>query len=328
MMQSTDSGIFVPNVRRENAVIEPAPIQSSSPITRRKFLQTGVRVAIGGGLVCAATGAYAHTIAPARCTFPEIELQVPNLPRAFDGFRVALIADLHLDEEPDTQRLNRLVARVNAWQPDTVALVGDFISYEAYSIENQLVNELGKLRARDGVWATMGNHEHFADNGPRHEMAIVRRALKAAGITELCNRHTTIERDGSRLVLAGLDSYYGNPDLDTLQAQLPTPRQCTILMMHEPDYADITAPRGCFDLQLSGHSHGGQVVVPFVGPPVLPPRGQKYHTGLYRVEYNGENGRGEMLQYTTRGAGTSGTRVRFNCPPEISFLTLRVPQNA
>lgn len=296
--------------------------------TRRQFLQTGVRVAIGGSALGLATGAYAHTIAPARCTFPETEIEVPRLPRAFDRFRVALIADLHLDEEPDPQRLGRIVARVNQWQPDVVCLVGDYISYEAVTIEDQLAQGLGQLRAKDGVWATMGNHDHFNGDGPDHEPLTIRRALKTAGVPELCNDFTLIRRGDAQLILAGLDSVAGHPDLDGLKARLPSPRPCTIAMLHEPDFADKTATRACFELQLSGHSHGGQVVIPFIGPPVLPPSGQKYHTGLYRVPYNSEHGRGEMLQYTTRGAGTSGMRVRFNCPPEVSLLKLRAPQGA
>ena len=322
-MQSLDT-TAIPRAESARDQLKP---QSQPRSTRRQFLQTGVRVAIGGSALGLATGAYAHTIAPARCTFPESEITVPNLPRAFDNFRVAVIGDLHLDEEPDTQRLGRIVARINDWQPDIVTLVGDYISLEAKSVAEQLTRELGKLRARDGVWATMGNHDHWGSDGSGRVLSILRHVLKTANVTELCNDFTTLKREGARLVLAGLDSYSGQPDLDGLQAKLAARRDCTILMLHEPDYADITAPRACFDLQLSGHSHGGQVVIPFVGPPILPPRGEKYHSGLYRVEYDSEHGRGEMLQYTTRGAGTSGMRVRFNCPPEVSLLKLRAAKN-
>ena len=323
-MQSPETTEFAPATSARDEL----KTQNSAHLTRRQFLQTGARVALGGGLVCAATGAYAHTIAPARCTFPETEITVPRLPRAFDNFRVALIADLHLDEEPDTQRLNRLVERVNDWQPDVVTLVGDYISYEAVTIENQLARGLAQLRARDGVWATMGNHDHLNGDGPNREPLTLRRALKTAAVPELCNDFTIIRRGDTQLILAGLDSVAGHPDLDGLQARLPAPRQCTIVMLHEPDYATGTSKRACFDLQLSGHSHGGQVVIPFYGPPILPPSGRIYHTGLYHVPYDSQYGRGEMLQYTTCGAGTSGTRVRLNCPPEISLLKLRAPQGA
>ena len=323
-MQSLDTT----EIPRAESARDELPTQSQARSTRRQFLQTGVRVAIGGSALGLATGAYAHTIAPARCTFPETEITVPRLPRAFDNFRIALISDLHLDEEPDTQRLGRLVSRVNDWQPDVVTIVGDYISYEAKTIENQLAHGLAQLRARDGVWATMGNHDHVHGDGPNREPLTIRRALKTAAVTELCNDFTIIERDGAQLVLAGLDSVAGHPDLDGLQSRLPKPHQCTIVMLHEPDYANGTSKRACFDLQLSGHSHGGQVVIPFYGPPVLPPSGKIYHTGLYRIPYDSQYGRGEMLQYTTCGAGTSGMRVRFNCPPEISRLKLRAPQSA
>ena len=87
-----------------------------------------------------------------------------------------------------------------------------------------------------------------------------------------------------------------------------------ILLAHEPDFADLSSKTGRFDLQLSGHSHGGQVVVPFYGPLVLPYLGQKYPSGLYQV--------GEMLQYTNRGVGMIEPAVRFNCPPEITVFHL------
>jgi len=90
---------------------------------------------------------------------------------------------------------------------------------------------------------------------------------------------------------------------------------CAILLAHEPDYADISAPTGRFDLQLSGHSHGGQVILPFIGPPILPSYSHKYPVGQYQV--------GSMIQYTNRGLGTVAPMVRFNCRPEITVFTLR-----
>ena len=91
-----------------------------------------------------------------------------------------------------------------------------------------------------------------------------------------------------------------------------------LLLAHEPDFADITPPPGRFDLQLSGHSHGGQVVIPFLGPPTLPEIGEKYPSGRYQV--------GGMIQYTNRGVGMVRPHVRLNCRPEITLLTLHAAQ--
>jgi predicted MPP superfamily phosphohydrolase len=101
--------------------------------------------------------------------------------------------------------------------------------------------------------------------------------------------------------------------LDELLDQLKD-NSAAILMAHEPDFADVSAQANRFDLQVSGHSHGGQIVFPFIGPPILPHLGQKYPSGLYQV--------GSMLQYTNRGVGMARLPVRFNCPPEITIFHL------
>jgi len=142
----------------------------------------------------------------------------------------------------------------------------------------------------------------------------VQDALRRGGVRLLMNSIHTLERNGEQVHIAGVDDVYEyRDDLDAVMTQLPKDG-CAILLAHEPDFADTSAATERFDLQLSGHSHGGQVVVPFIGPPVLPDLGKKYPSGLYQV--------GNMLQYTNRGVGTSIPPVRFNCRPEITIFTL------
>jgi len=107
---------------------------------------------------------------------------------------------------------------------------------------------------------------------------------------------------------------HGDVRLDEVIAHLEE-NSAAILLVHEPDFADESAATGKFDLQISGHTHGGQIVIPFLGPPVLPPSGRKYPSGLYKV--------GDMLQYTNRGVGTDTVSVRINCPPEITIFVLK-----
>jgi predicted MPP superfamily phosphohydrolase len=125
----------------------------------------------------------------------------------------------------------------------------------------------------------------------------------------------TLERGGSLLHIAGVDDVWERQDrLDLVLDRLPA-EGGAILLAHEPDFADTSAATGRFDLQISGHSHGGQVIAPFAGPLRLPHLGRKYPLGLYRV--------GDMLQYTNRGVGMVYPYVRFNCRPEITLFTLR-----
>ena len=143
---------------------------------------------------------------------------------------------------------------------------------------------------------------------------MVRRALKASGVRDLSNRFITLERQGAQLHIAGVDDIIEHLDrLDLVLNSLPE-EGSAILLAHEPDYANTSAASGRFDLQLSGHSHGGQVVLPLIGAPILPRLGRLYPSGLYQV-------RG-MYQYTNRGLGMTGFNLRLNSHPEVTVFTL------
>jgi predicted MPP superfamily phosphohydrolase len=143
---------------------------------------------------------------------------------------------------------------------------------------------------------------------------MVRHILASSGITELTNAVFTLKRGQDSLHLCGVDDLWeGSPRLDDVIAQL-SGDSTAILLAHEPDFADTSAATGRFDLQLSGHTHGGQVVLPVLGPPILPYLGRKYGSGLYKV--------GEMYQYTNRGVGMARLPIRINCPPEITLFVL------
>ena len=237
-----------------------------------------------------------------------ITLSLPRLDHQFDGLRLVQISDIHIGTWISRQQLAEAVDLTNDQQPDIVALTGDFVTFEPHRFADDLVKELSRLSPRLASLAILGNHDHWTD------ARLIRKILARSGIIDLSNRIYTIERDNALLHIAGIDDYMNQKDrLDLVLAKLPD-QGAAILLAHEPDYADISAKTGRFDLQLSGHAHGGQVNLPFIGPPFLPGFGRKYFSGLYQV-----NG---MQQYTTRGIGTAELQVRINCRPEISVISL------
>ena len=237
-----------------------------------------------------------------------LTLRLPNLHENFNGFRLVQISDIHLDGWMNRKRLEEFIDLVNDQQPDLVAITGDFISHPSAHHETELATALRQIRARFGSVAVLGNHDHWAD------AQMVRRALKASGVRDLSNRFITLECQGTQLHIAGVDDVVEQLDrLDLVLNSLPE-KGSAILLAHEPDFANTSAASGRFDLQLSGHSHGGQVVLPLIGAPILPPLGRLYPSGLYQV--------GGMYQYTNRGLGMTGFHLRFNCHPEVTVITL------
>jgi predicted MPP superfamily phosphohydrolase len=271
-----------------------------------------LRLAAGAALAGAGGLLYAREVEPRRLEVVRLGLNLPRLAEAFDGYRIVQIGDLHLDDWSKPARLHRIAEMVNAEDPDLIAVTGDFASYSARKLDTErLVGALRRLRAPDGVLAILGNHDYLTD------VKLIRRCIREAGLTELLNEVVTLGRGDSELHFAGVDDVMeGRSRLDLVLRDLPR-SGAAVLLAHEPDFADVAAATGRFDLQLSGHSHGGQVRVPLLGRAVLPPFSQRYTRGLHRV--------GGMLVYTNRGLGTVHARLRFGCRPEITALTLRVP---
>lgn len=253
--------------------------------------------------------AYARYVEPARVDVTPITLTLKRLAREFDGYRIVQLSDIHVDGVMTRERLTQIVARVNAQNPDLVVVTGDFVSHRIAFNADDLIAPLCKLKARDAKVGVTGNHDQ------REHTLMIRRVLDESGIINLNNAVHTVERDGARLHVAGVDSLYRQrARLDLVMNQLPEDG-AAILLAHEPDFADVSAATGRFDLQLSGHSHGGQVRLPVLVRFGLPHYGERYVIGLHLV--------GEMLLYVNRGLGMTSMPIRFNCRPEISVITLR-----
>jgi uncharacterized protein len=282
-----------------------------SGISRRRFLKL---VGFGAASTLLGGAVYTRGVEPELVEITDLELELPRLPGEFDGYRIVQLSDLHADSWMTPERLAETLRPVRELSPDLIAVTGDFVSrsVEVSEVAAGLAAALRLLAAPDGMFAVLGNHDHW-----QHPPDTLRRVLRASGVIELPNAHHTLRRAGTELHLVGIDDYMEGYDrLDVVLEDLPA-TGAAILLAHEPDFADLSAPTGRFDLQLSGHSHGGQIRLPALGAPVLPPYGEKYPAGLYRV--------GDMLQYTNRGLGMIPPRVRLNCRPEITTLTLRSP---
>ncbi|MGA2047619.1 MAG: metallophosphoesterase [Terracidiphilus sp.] len=282
-------------------------------ITRRRFLKAGLYGA--GGLALYAGEVERHWV-----EVTEQDISLPGLPQAFDGVRVAQLSDIHLDEFTEPAFLRHVVDRVNRLQPDMVLLTGDYVSDGvgskkfAVGAAWQCANILTKLECGK-VYAVLGNH----DLGVGADE--VTAALVANGIPVLTNKYLPIERAGGRIWLAGLDDpLKGSPEPEQAvpAAIRNIPHEPVVLMCHAPDYVDFLLKQpagGTVALMLSGHTHGGQVRLPFMGATQLPEMGRKYVEGWFRI--------GALQLYVNRGIGTIGVPFRFNCPPEITLFTLR-----
>ncbi len=277
-------------------------------ITRRRLLRGGICTL--GALV--ASEKWATAVEPNWDEIERLEMPLARLEKAFDGYRIAQLSDMHLGDGMSRTRLDGIVEKTNNLGADLIVLTGDYVSGDGLRWQKDLTGALSKLHARDGVVAVLGNHDIWAD------AKVIRRALRDAGIRELNNDVHILRRGCAQTFIVGVDDpWYGKPSVKPILARLPK-QGAAILLAHEPDFADEFAQFGRFDLQLSGHSHGGQVCLPTGAPIRLPAYGQKYPRGRYQV--------GEMILYTNRGVGSSGIPVRFNCRPEISLFTLRAKQ--
>jgi predicted MPP superfamily phosphohydrolase len=238
-----------------------------------------------------------------------VDVNIPELDPRFDGYRIVHITDIHLGQWLSTDRLRGVIDLVNKQNPDMVAITGDFVSYAVDHLVDDLTVCLKKLQPNDVSLAVLGNHDHW--NGADK----IRNVLHKSGVIDISNDVYTLQRKEAILHIAGVDSVMLNKHrLDLVMDKLHSSGPA-ILLAHEPDFADISATTGRFSLQISGHSHGGQFMIPGIGTFIRGPHFLKYPIGKYKV--------GDMIQYTNRGLGTNIFWLRINCPPEITVFNLK-----
>lgn len=278
-------------------------IHAAPRLSRRNALKLlGV-----GATACLAD---AFLIEPGLLSITRKDILCPDLPSGLAGLKICLLSDFHFMPGKDNGLLEKTIAAVGRENPDIIALGGDYVA-ESDAVMNPLLEALGKLNARHGIFAVMGNHD-----GWDGDAETIRSRFEKAGISFLINQNTQLTMGGDKLAVAGTDFVWlGNPDaVQTLKGIASgTP---VLALVHEPDYFDTMTDQRRILLQLSGHTHGGQCRVPFVGyTPVKVKYGEKYVYGAFE--------RGDSRLFVTRGLGMTSLRARFSCPPEVAVLTLR-----
>ncbi len=271
-------------------------------LSRRQFLK--------GAIAMGAAGLVADGVLlePRHVVVERKTIAINDLPDAFDGFRICQITDVHHGPFTGLEFIKKVVEKVNSLNPGLVVLTGDYVDHSSKYIV-PAVSALCRLKSSNGVLAVLGNHDHWMDANLTQEV------FNRYNVPVITNSHKLIEIKDKAICVAGVgDLMEDSQDLKAAFYGVPAdiPR---ILLSHNPDYAESMPASERVDLVLAGHTHGGQVRMPFSIAPITMSRyGQKYAGGLVRSA--------SRQVYVSRGIGVVGLPVRFNCPPEITIITL------
>jgi predicted MPP superfamily phosphohydrolase len=275
-------------------------------MNRRRFLKSAGGLIVGTGVTGVGGFLYGTRLETEWLEVTRVEIPVRGLGSGLDGFRIALLSDFHLYPHTRHEFIKIVAEEARKLKPDLVALTGDFVQKDADAIF-ALAPTLAEIDSKHGQFAVVGNHDHWQG------IDVVRSGLEKSGIEVLINRGLQISESGAPFFLAGVDDgWSGQPDLSAAMEKFPGDMP-VILLAHEPDLADDFCRDARVSVQLSGHSHAGQVRFPFGGSPFNPPLGRKYDMGLYRVH--------DSWLYTNRGIGVT-VPIRLNCRPELTEVVL------
>jgi len=291
------------------------PVPGKGKLTRRRFLALGLPLAAAGTLGSVVGRGFEEAQG---LTVRNLAISIPRLPPAFDGFAIAHLSDFHYHPIYTARPIIKGIREANKLNPDAVVLTGDFVTRPLFRLRRRTIDNvheqaepcaelLSQLRPRQGTYAVLGNHDQNS------KPALITASLEKYGIRVLRNQAVPVERNGRRIWFAGVDdALAGADDLPRAISGIPA-KDTTILLAHEPDIADDVAEYAV-SVQLSGHSHGGQIRLPWTGPPYLPELARRYPWGLRKV--------GDLSLYTNCGLGTIGLPIRWNCPPELTLVRL------
>ncbi len=278
--------------------------------SRRSFLKGLFSVPFAGVLTIASGYTYSRYFEPTFLDMTKFTIHHPNIPKAFNGFKIVQFSDTHLSDYFTIKRLTTIVEKINSLSPDLLFFTGDLMDEpNQYTQINKIVPVLEKLEAPFGKFAVYGNHDHGG-----YGTDIYRNVITMSGFTLLQNEVQNITMlNGEKISVSGIDDLMlGKPSYEGTLGNL-SPDTYNILLAHEPDAA-LDAKKYNVHLQLSGHSHGGQVQLPFYGPLITPPYATEYFEGMYEVD--------KLKLYVNRGLGTTRLPFRFLSVPELTQFTL------
>lgn len=288
---------------------------SKRPMTRRTFLKRslfGLTALLGGAIW---TGYHAYAQAPFRWQSKTIEVSVPQLPNVWNGLRIFHFSDTHFGFHYNLSDFDEIANHVMQAQADLIVFTGDLLHPDCTELE-AIGEQFKTFSAPLGKFAVLGNHDYFYGRQSIIDL------MNRSGFEVLVNSHQELSYNGQSLLIAGVDDQtYGEPNIERTLADvkpslLNAGESFRLLLSHSPDYADV-AKNTPMHLQLSGHSHGGQVRLPWIGHLIAPLHGRKYVDGLYSWKDSG------MQLFTNRGIGTSRLPLRLLCPPEVNLIIIR-----
>lgn len=272
--------------------------------SRQAFLRVLSRAWVVPVAAAIAAG-YPTLVEPVWLDATHVRVSLASRPPRWPGLRIGFFTDVHLGPYSHRRFIERAVDTLMAWRPDVIVFGGDMVT-RADAVPPEALKPFGRLHAPLGVWGVLGNHDHWSD--PDHVQRLIERHTP---IRILRNEARPVTWHGVEVWIVGVDdAWVGADDPERAFSDVP-PDAPRLVIVHEPDAADWL-PMTPATLQLSGHSHGGQVRLPLVGPLILPYLGRKYPMGLYRV-------RGGWL-YTSRGLGVIFPPLRLNCRPEVTLV--------
>jgi uncharacterized protein len=287
-------------------------------LTRRSFIKrtfgsfvTMVGAGYGGYF-------YAHDIEPRLLQINQHVISHVDIPKNFDGFKIVQFSDTHLGFHYDLKQFKKMLSQISSLKPDIIFFTGDLMDApNQYPLTEEIVPLLKNLEAPFGKYSIYGNHDHGG-----YGSDIYKNIMKLADFKLLLNASDQVQLlDGSSIYVLGIDdAMLGRPNFESAMEKVPG-ETYKILLSHAPDLADYAVDYG-IQLQLSGHSHGGQIQIPFVGALITPPYAKNYREGFYELN----EAKNPLTLYVNRGIGTTRLPFRFLSKPEITLFTLHSTQ--
>jgi predicted MPP superfamily phosphohydrolase len=274
-------------------------------VSRRKFLRGALALPLAG---VSGASAYATLIEPYNYLVSQTDVYVKDLPERFEDYRITQLTDIHHSRILGIDEVRRVVRLAQQTKPHLFVLTGDYTTSYRRFIE-PCAEALAPLSAPDGVWAVLGNHDHYTDP------ELTTRALQRQHIAVLDNQNTTLRRGSDTIQLSGIDDWTWNAtDWSKAFVGLDK-RKPTILLSHQPSVVEFDQTQDV-SLILSGHTHGGQIKLPWLGTPArFATKDLRFAQGLFRHN--------NVQLYVSSGTGVIGLPIRFGVRPEIAVLRLK-----